>query len=131
MWKSILLVGSLLSTSAAHAELAIKQDAKGKVVSILGLYDTPEGCLPSDMTGVIVKREFREDAMVLSGFVLEASDGTRSFINVIAIPEKLDMASKGNLIRGLQLFSKVGRSVSTVVYACGAAGRTLFLDAIK
>jgi hypothetical protein len=106
MWKSILLVGSLISTSAAHAELAIKQDAKGQVVSISGLHDTHEGCHPSDMTGVIVKREFREDAMVLSGLVLEAPDGTRSFINVIAIPEKLDMASRGNLIRACSSSAK-------------------------
>jgi len=129
MWRSIFFLGTLACVSTAQAELSIKQNEKGEVVSISGLA-TPDGCRPFEMKGVVVKREFREDEMVLAGLVLEAADGTRTFVNVLAVPESLNLSSRGNFIRGMQLFSRVGRSVSTVIYSCGAAGRTLFLDAI-
>jgi hypothetical protein len=126
----MLLVGVLVCGSTARAEISIRQNEKGDVVSISGLA-TPEGCHPFEMRGVVVKREFREDEMVLSGLIIEAADGTRTFVNVLALPESLNLAARGNLIQGLQRFGRVGRTVSTVIYACGAGGRTLFLDAIK
>lgn len=131
MIRAILVLTIIFSFSAARAELAIKQNDKGEVVSISSLYDNPEGCQRFDDRGVIVKREFRDDAVVLSGIVLERADGTRSFINVITIPERFNMATKGNLIQGLQVFSRIGRTVSLGLYACGAAGRSFFLDSIK
>ena len=131
MLRFLILSGSILIVSTAHAELRINQDGKGQVISISGLYDSPEGCHTSQSNGMIVKREFKEDALTLSGIVLEASDGTRAFMNVDVETDKLNMAAKGNLLRGLQLLTFVGRKVSVTAYACGAAGRTFFLDAIK
>lgn len=131
MIRASLVLTIIFSVSVAHAELAIKQNDKGEVVSISGLYNTSQECQRFDDGGVVVKREFRDDAVVLSGIVLERADGTRSFINVIAIPERLNVAAKGNLIQGLQMFSRIGRAVSLGLYACGAAGRSFFLDSIK
>jgi hypothetical protein len=129
--RRLILLVLVLAVSAAHAELRVSQDGKGEVVSISGLYDDPEGCHISRTDGVIVKREFKDDALTLSGIVLETSDGARSFVNVDIEPDKLGMAAKGNLMHGLQLLTAVGRKASVTAYACGAAGRAFFLDAIK
>jgi hypothetical protein len=129
--RSLILLVSVLVASASHAEMQISQDGRGQVVSISGLYDDPEGCHIFRTDGLIVKREFKDDALTLSGVVLEASDGARSIVNVDIEPGKLGMAAKGNLMHGLQLLTAVGRKASVAAYACGAAGRVFFLDAIK
>jgi hypothetical protein len=126
-----ILFVSLAMVPQARADLRINQSEKSQVISIAGLYDANEGCHPFDVSGVVVKREFREDAVTLAAIVLEETDGKGNFIKVIAVPERFNMAARGNLIQGLQLLSRVGRTISATIYACGAAGRTFMQDAIR
>jgi hypothetical protein len=131
MLKPLMIAGLVLTVSSLQAAPRYSQNEKGQVTSIVGLSDSREGCHPSEMSGVVVKREFQKDEISLSGIVVELPDGTRSFINVIAVPESLPMAQRSNFVTGLQILTKVGRTVSLLVDACGAAGRMLLLDAIK
>lgn len=126
-----MAVGPVLAATAAQAEPRYEQNDKGQIISIVGLSDVHEGCHPAEISGVVVKREFAKDEITLSGVVVELPHGTRCFINVVAVPERLPMAQRSNLIAGLQILTKVGRAVSMLVDSCGAAGRTLLLDAIK
>ena len=121
----------LLATIAmsASAEVKTREDAKGRPLEVVGLAD-PTNCNPFDFDGTIVKRDFAPDAVKLIGIVVEASDGTREFINV-SIPEDLNMALRGNVYRALQVLTRTGRRVSGRTFACGAAGRVQDLDAIR
>jgi hypothetical protein len=78
----------------------------------------------------IVKRDFADDAIKLTGITVENSDGTRMFINV-EIPSDLNMTTLRNVIDGLQRLTKVGRYAKGRIYACGAAGRFLTLHELK
>lgn len=121
----------LVQGTNAFAELAIKRNPNGSVVVMTGLFDSPEGCHPFDMSGVVVKREFGKDALLLTGIVLESPNGSRTFINVVVEVEKMSMADKSTVLQTLQLFSRIGRQTSLRVWACGAAGRAYYVDGIR
>jgi hypothetical protein len=78
----------------------------------------------------VVKRQFADDAITVTGFVVEHSDGTREFVNV-EVAEDLSMAARGAVITGLQRLLREGRIVHGVVILCGAAGRVEMLKEIK
>jgi hypothetical protein len=123
------MVALALSITVATAEVRTREDAKGRTVEIIGLAD-PTDCHPLDFGGTIVKREFAPDALTLTGIVIEVSDGTREFINV-EIPKELNMALRGNVYRGLQQLTRIGRKANGRAFACGVAGRVQTLDAIR
>jgi hypothetical protein len=126
---------SAMAVIALHGscfgEPRTKQNSKGETIEVSNLEESPgHPCLPSTFAGRVVKRDFAEDAIKLTGITIENRDGTRIFINV-EIPSNLSMATLGNVVDGLQRLTKVGRYAKGSVYACGMAGRVLTLDEIK
>jgi hypothetical protein len=107
-----------------------RQSDKGEIVELTGLYNEPE-CRPeASVDGRVVKREFADNGIVVSGFVLERADGTREFVNV-EISEELSMAARRIVIPGLQRLVRDGRTVHGRVKLCGAAGRVEVLKEIR
>lgn len=131
MRRLIVIAVVILLATEANAELRVDQGSKGDVVSLSGLYDTPEGCQSFEASGIVAKRDFAKDGLTLSGIILEDEKGGRNFMNISVEVDKLSMAMRANLLRGLQLLSRVGRHVHVRAFACGAAGRAFFIDAIK
>jgi hypothetical protein len=126
--RLVLLVAAV-SAGAVSAEVRIHDDGKGQVIEVAGLADASD-CHPFEFGGTIVKRDFADDALTLTGIVIEANDGTREFFN-IEIPKSIDMALKGNVYVGLQRLTQIGRKANGRAFACGAAGRVQILDALK
>lgn len=79
--------------------------------------------------GHVVKRIFDDGGLLVTGFVLEAEDGSRKFINVY-IFGSLGRADMGDLINGLQRVLKEGQFVSGYVQACGS-GPILTLEQVQ
>jgi hypothetical protein len=117
--------------SSAFAEPRTRENAKGITIEVLNINSAPgDPCNPGEFEGVIVKREFADDAVTLSGITVEHEDGTREIINV-EVPSDMNMALRGRVFDGLQRLSKVGRHATGRLFYCGAAGRFLQLDAIR
>lgn len=131
MLRCAIALMSLAAASPAFAEIHVDQNAKGEVMAVSGLAVDPVGCTLVTTTGRIVRREFAADAMTLVGITLEEARGKRSHYNVAPPPKELSAGVLANVTAGLQLFTRVGRKASISAYACGGAGRTLNLEAIK
>jgi hypothetical protein len=87
-------------------------------------------CGKDTFSGKVVSRKFDENGITLQGFTIEADDGSRDYINV-DVPKDLNMALLGNVTRGLQTLTRMGRQASGRTYRCGAAGRVLYLDELR
>jgi len=103
---------------------------KGEIIELTGLSNEPD-CRPeAPVDGKVIKRQFADNGVVVTGFVLENTDGTREFVNV-EVSEDLSMAARRIVIRGLQRLVGEGRTVHGRVKLCGAAGRVEVLEEIK
>jgi len=102
----------------------------GKVVGLSNL-STDEGCLPANLAGRVAKRAFGRDGLYLESVIIEEKSGQRSFINVEDGYRNFDAATKGAVKHSLETLLSVGKSVSLRVLGCGAAARTLTLDAVR
>lgn len=131
MLKFAIVVMLLATAASARAEIHVDQSAKGELMAISGLAVDPTGCNLFKTTGKILKRDFAPDAMTLVSITLEEAGGRRPVYNVAPPPKELSAEMRANVTAGLQLFTRVGRTVSISAYACGAGGKTLNLDAIK
>lgn len=129
---SILIVLAILLLVFGGAALARPKliDAAGKVVGLSNL-STDEGCLPAKLTGRVVKRAFGRDGLYLESVILEEKSGQRTFINVEDGYRTLDAATNGAVKQSLETMLSVGKTVSVRVLGCGAAARTLTLDAVR
>jgi len=88
---------------------------------VTGLYNEAD-CRPEALVdGKVIKREFADNGVVVSGFVLEKANGTREFVNV-KISEDLSTAARRIVIPGLQRLVREGRTVHGRVKLCGVAG---------
>jgi hypothetical protein len=132
MLKQLVLVAAVVAMSgAAQAEPTFQLDASStRVVSLSNLYDDPT-CTPRRMRGKVVKRQFDDGAVLVSGFVIENPDGSRDFVNVGVDTKNLSMNASGWIVRGLQTLLAEGRVVDAIVKQCGAAGHILDLDAVS
>ncbi len=81
--------------------------------------------------GKVVKRAFGRDGLYLESVILEEKSGQRTFINVEDGYRNLDAATNGAVKQSLETILAVGRGVSLRVLGCGAAARTLTLDAVR
>lgn len=126
----ILTVSSIVFFSPAIAEIHFTQNRLGETIELSGLYNDPS-CSLAKFSGRVVSRTFADDAISLSGFVVEYRDGTRSYINVGGVPETADMATRWATFDGLQRMTKPGRAVHGHVLQCGAAGGVLNLQEIS
>jgi hypothetical protein len=78
----VLVVVVVAAISGAQAEPTFQLDASGaRVVSLSNLYNDP-GCSPGRIRGKVVKRQFDDGAIRVTGFVIENADGSRDFVNV-------------------------------------------------
>ena len=82
MLKHLVLVAAVVAMSGAQAEPTFQLDASStRVVSLSNLYDDPS-CTPRRMRGKVVKRQYDDGAILVTGFVIENPDGSRDFVNV-------------------------------------------------
>ena len=131
MLKQLVLVAAVVAMSGAQAEPTFQLDASSaRVVSLSNLYDDPT-CTPRRMRGKVVKRQFDDGAILVTGFVMENPDGSRDFVNVGVDTKNLSMNARGWIARGLQTLLAEGHVVDAVVKLCGAAGHILDLDAVR
>jgi hypothetical protein len=71
------------AAGAAQRHVSIKQSDQGQVLELSNIvFDPDSSCVPFDDFGVVVKRNFADDAVSLKEIVIERDDGTRSLINV-------------------------------------------------
>jgi hypothetical protein len=104
--------------------------ASGALVSLSNLNPAPD-CVGGLVAGKIVRREFRKDGLTPTGIVVEASDGSRQFVNAYVELGSADNATRGWVLRGLQTLLSEGRFAEIYVRLCGAAGRVEVLDALR
>ena len=72
-----------------------------RVVSVSNLYADPT-CTSRKLRGTVVKRLFEDNRVMVAGFILELSDGSRDFINVDVDFTGLTLRASGWIIRGLE-----------------------------
>ncbi len=115
----------------ASPSYQLDPDAK-KVISLSNLYpDQSCSKAAAPLSGKVVQRKFGDDGLTVIGLVIEAPDGTRSFVNVDVSLDGADQVTRSWIMRGLQTLLVEGRSGQINYRACGAAGRVLELDAVR
>lgn len=90
------------------------------------------GCVPTGLTGRVVKRVFAADEIMVKSVTIEQPSGERILINVD--DDKINLAktaARADAVRALQIMLREGSRASFGVYACGVAGRVLMLDSIR
>jgi hypothetical protein len=120
---------SVITSTTADQPVYYLDKSGSTVVSLTNLYPD-RNCSAGKTVGKIVKREFANDGLKLSGFVIEGPDGSREFINAIVDLDKTDATTKSWVMRGLHTLLTEGRSVEVDIMACGASGRVMMLNAI-
>jgi hypothetical protein len=100
-----------------------------RVVSISNLYADPT-CTPRQFRGMVVKRLFEDNRVMVAGFILELPDGSRDFINIDADFTGLTLKASGWIIRGLEMMLTHGKVIEVTVKSC-AVGHIANLDAIR
>lgn len=125
-------VGIGAITTGASAEPRYKLNkAQTRAVALSGLSSGGDPCHPFNTTGRVTEQNF--SGVSVTGFTLAVEDGSRIFINVnpINIENAGNMLAVGWINDGLQKMLRKGKRVSVRVDACGAAGRMMFLDAVR
>jgi hypothetical protein len=117
-----------LALPARAADVQFKENG-GQTTEISGLFADPD-CSPMKLRGKIVKRNFNENGVTITGFVIEAQNGSRTFVNV-DIPDRLDMVTLDYVTHGLQTLLLEGRYAHVGVRACGVSGGVLSLESVK
>ena len=118
----------LVSVHPASAEILFVQDAQHQTVRVWRLTDPSSECVYVSFSGRIAQRAFAQDGLTPESFILESSDGTRTFINIF-VPQVSDRFSRGAILSGLQRLSHVVRQATGRVQSCGS-GPILTLDLI-
>jgi hypothetical protein len=114
-----------------HDGVIVKYNSRHQIVGLSNLSDEGELCYEQQtpISGSIVKLDYDDDEIKISGFILEDESGKRTNINVETdvLYTRLPNADIGNLP---SLFAK-GKRVSVVVIGCGASGRVLMAKNIR
>jgi hypothetical protein len=120
-----------------HSEIMHFRVLNNKVVELRGI-STPCGMAerergPSASTnGTVVAREFRDDQITITGFVIEKSDGERQHINIDWMPiGDLPNADRGWILQGLQILLRPGNRVNIKTQLCGITGAVQDADDIQ
>ena len=106
---------------------------RDKVVALSNLSESCEQRPSFPIEGKIAKVNFDQDGLRINGFVLEEGDGQRSLVNVDPVSldsPGMNRADLGWIVQGLQALLRPDWYMQGSVFACGASGRVLFLDAI-
>lgn len=87
------------------------------------------------LVGRIVKREFDERGLRITGLVVESETGEREFTNVEAqqslVDDNVDMADAGWITQGLQVLLHEGVNITGEIQLCGASGRVTMLESVQ
>jgi len=84
--------------------------------------------LPKPIVGTIVRRQFAEDELTVSGLVIRDAKDERTLVNIdIERLRQLPYVEQENFSE----FVSLNKPVRVWVYACGAAGRMLIVDRIQ
>jgi hypothetical protein len=119
-----------LLAKQADAEVRFSQNKSNQTISLSGLVDPDANCSLVGIGGRVVKRDFGNDALTITGFVVERADGTRQFVNV-DMPANLSMSERDAVFDGLQRLLEQGRVVGGRAVSCGVGGRVLTLESIR
>ena len=123
----------VLAAGLAHPAAAVqyKQDTQYHTTAVWDLVPAAKGydCGAQQFTGTVVQRSFAPDGLTPDGFVLEAADGTRQFINVW-VDLSNGRVERSVVLDGLQRLLRVGRLVVGRVQVCGS-GPILTLEAVQ
>ncbi|KQQ27147.1 hypothetical protein ASF53_19815 [Methylobacterium sp. Leaf123] len=125
----LLAILLLVFGGAVLARPKLTYDA-GKAFGLSHLA-TDEGCRSAKLAGRVVKRAFSRDELSLESVILEEQSGQWTFINVEDGYRTLDAATNGAVNHSLETLLSVGKPVSLRILGCGAAARTLTLDAVR
>ena len=125
---SLLITVTTYSAAYSKVGYTTKNDHAIEITGLSTQCEPAAGI--ADFHGKVIKRDFEENQLILKGVVIEAEDGSRSYINV-EIPDDLDMASRSWIVPGLQTLLREGRFVRGTVRLCGAAGRMQNLDSVR
>jgi hypothetical protein len=132
MLKRLFLMAFVVGvSSSAHAEPSFQLDPTGKSVVLLSNLYNEFTCLPRQVRGAVVKRQFADDRVSVAGFILELPDGSRDFINVDVDHTGLTLNSSGWIIRGLETLLTQGHVVDVTVKSCSVAGYVVNLDGLN
>lgn len=122
-WGASLLVAAVLVAGAARGKVAVRQDARNRVVALDRLIPVDPACGLSAISGVVAGRQFAADDFTLSSFIWENTDGSRQYVNV-QVPGDMSRALSSKVLSGLQTLLRVGRRFSAVVQSCSPGAAT-------
>jgi hypothetical protein len=127
MKKLLPFIILILACSLAAQVKKRKSITKPKT-QLTELTNETEGCYKSSFSGTIVKRNFDEDEITLSGFVLRESDDNRIYVNV----DHEYLSNKGRFeLSNLASTLTLNRRVKISVYGCGTAGALFWLYSLQ
>ena len=128
-----ILAASFITAAAYAQDTAPKYQLDQKQTSVVQMSSLSPGsdCHPARLAGRVIKREFDDSALIVTGVVIEKRDGSRDFVAIDLELENASMADREWLITGLQTLLQEGKQVSLGVKLCGAAGRAVVLDSIR
>jgi hypothetical protein len=131
--RSCILAASLITAAAYAQDTAPKYQLDQKQTRVVQMSSLSPGsdCQPAGLAGRVIKREFDDSALIVTGVVIEKRDGSRDFVAIDLELENASMADREWLITGLQTLLQEGKQVSLGVKLCGAAGRVVVLDSIR
>lgn len=115
--------------SVSVAEVHFRQNRLHQTIELSGLY-ADSTCERVPIRGTVVKRQFAQNALDMTGFVYQRPDGTRQFVNVDTYPE-LDSVTQDIIANGFQRLLKVGRILRGWALECGVSGRVFSLEQIE
>jgi predicted aspartyl protease len=89
----------------------------------------------SPIEGKLVKREFSDDGIKLTGVVIESQSGERRFVNIDTFDslqaDQVNLADRGLIIHGLQTLLRQGANIAGEVQLCGVSGHIEMLDSVR
>ena len=120
MAEHLCLIAAIVAVGVGSAQAGPTfqlDPTSNRVVSISNLYIDPR-CDAQPFRGTIAKRQFEDDRVTISSFILELPDGSRQFIGVGLDTQGLTLNTSGWVIRGLQTLLTQGNVVDVTVKSC-------------
>ncbi|MDQ3801377.1 MAG: hypothetical protein M3384_18295 [Acidobacteriota bacterium] len=132
---AVILLFALTVIAQTGKKSGGKRVSAKKVVPVAEMTDlaSPDVCVDptkhsAPVDGVIVKREFDADEIMLTGVTVREANDERYFVNI----DTEYVASKGRFVpRELSSILTKGRRVKIWVYGCGASGMMFWARAVK
>ena len=127
----VAVVIQAVAMSTTFAGPAFQLDpSQSRVLSLSGLAADPD-CHPGMLSGRVAARQFDRRGTGLTGITIEDRSGRRIFVNVDVKTDDLGMYQIAWINEGLTTLLRQDARVSLTVKLCGAAGRMMFLDAVR